>query len=118
MGDLWIHVQMTFPESTLGVARGRVDELLALVKEKDDPKSTLDFEYFFDEETRTFVVLEHFSEPQGVLDHSEHIYEVGMSIFGNVESSQVELYGDVTDDVSKYLPGSPVYRFIGSGIHE
>jgi hypothetical protein len=110
VGEVWIRVQMTFPESEIEATKERVDELLRLVAEKDDPAVTLDFPYFFNEETRTFAVIEHFSSPQGVFDHSDHIYDVGMSIFSSCESSQVEMYGDITDEVSKFFPGSPIYR--------
>jgi hypothetical protein len=109
MADIWIRVQMTFPAERLATAKERVDELLRLVVEKDDPAVTLHFEYFFNEETRTFVVIEHFNEPQGVLDHSSHIYDVGMSVYEYCEASQVELYGDVPDEISAFFPGAPVY---------
>jgi hypothetical protein len=114
MGEVWIRVQMTFPESELDVVKGRVNELLRLVREKDDPKDTLHFEYFFNEDTRTFAVIEHFRSAENVADHSSHIYDVGMSIFEHAESSQVEMYGDVTEEVSKHFPGSPIYSDFGS----
>lgn len=112
MEKIQLSARFKIHDGKLEEAKKIAAECMAIVKEKEEGKGTLQYDWFFSPDKTECVVLETYTDSNAVLTHMANLGEP-LGQFLEISDFELELYGNMSEELQNAAAGlnPKVYSF-------